>query len=552
MREVGHNPRPPSTAPASAGRDVDRDLFRRRLPIVAGLLAAAISFGATKGDDPGAIRASSVKTTFLGAPIAIDTRLAANLRAQTRAHLRAPITLKLGATKRILAREALGAQVDEVRLSALVRALGDPAGPLLGNAARAPDLPLAIPVPLALDAETALAEIAALKDDLDEPPQDAKIDLDRRKVLPEIPGRRIDVYATIAALEAALRVGAATVDVVYESVPAKVVQKDLEGVDLGDTIGWFETKYATDHKHQDRTFNLRLAASRLNGKVILPGEIFDFNAVVGPRDEAHGYRVAKVIADGELVDGIGGGTCQIAGTLHGAAFFAGLEVVQRTPHTRPSSYIKMGLDAAVAYPHVNLKLRNPFPYPVVLKETVSGGVVRAEVLGPKRTRMVTFVRKIDDILPFAERVVRDDRLPEGVKVVTQRGIPGFRVRRYRLVREGTNAVREKTIDVYPATQQIVRVGTGLEAPGARPAADDHPEYVADAYLAITQGGAGEGGMEEVRVPGATGTRGWSRKHATGTVTPVEEPSAEPDDAPKQGEASGKGARKIATRKTVKR
>ena len=94
----------------------------------------------------------------------------------------------------------------------------------------------------------------------------------------------------------------------------------------------------------------------------MPGEIFDFNEVVGPRDEANGYKVAPVIAEGELVDGIGGGTCQISGTLHGAAFFAGLEIVERYPHTRPSSYIKMGLDATVVYPTINFRMKNRFRF----------------------------------------------------------------------------------------------------------------------------------------------------------------------------------------------
>jgi vancomycin resistance protein YoaR len=106
-----------------------------------------------------------------------------------------------------------------------------------------------------------------------------------------------------------------------------------------------------------------------------------------------------VIAEGELVDGIGGGTCQVSGTLHGAAFFAGLEIVERYPHTRPSSYIKMGLDATVVYPTINFRVQNTFPFPVVLHQTVQGGVVSAEVLGPDLDQVVTLVRRIDEALP---------------------------------------------------------------------------------------------------------------------------------------------------------
>lgn len=511
----------------------------RAWPFAIGALAAGLVFFASGRGDEAPRGRGSVQATFLGERAEVS-----RMRGSLRAHLRGKITLKLGTITRTIARESLGARIDELRLSALTRELTDPGSPLLRNAGRAPNVPLVLPVPIALEPKAALTAVSSIKDDLDEPPQDAKIDLEHRKVIPEVFGRRIRVYETLGALDEALRTGKDVVEIAYDPVVPAVDAEALKNVDLTETIGFFETKYATDHKHVDRTFNLRIAASRLNGKVILPGETFDFNGVVGPRDEAHGYRLAKVIADGELVDGVGGGTCQIAGTLHGAAFFAGLEVVQRTPHTRPSSYIKMGLDAAVAYPHVTLRLRNPFTHPVVLKETVTNGVVRAEILGPKRARIVTFIRKIDEILPFAEREVKDDRLPAGVRMITQRGIPGFKIRRYRVVREGVNAVREKMLDTYPPTQQIVHVGTGEGGDGSKPSADDHPEYVVDEYLTVTQGhaSAGPDGFEELRVAGRTGARGWTRKYTTGSVTAVPDPSDKDEDEPV------KASKKVASRK----
>src|SRR4030095_6739675 len=112
---------------------------------------------------------------------------------------------------------------------------------------------------------------------------------------------------------------------------------------------------------------------------------------------------------------------------------------------------------------------------------------RAEVLGPKRTRTVTFVRKIDDVVPFAELERPDPKLPKGVKVLSQRGIPGFKTHRYRVVREGAFAVRERWNDSSPPTSQIIRVGTseGGDAEGAED--DPHAEYVADDYLVLLQG-----------------------------------------------------------------
>ncbi len=518
------------------------------MPFAIGALAATVTFVVT-GLGGGSNKVRLPTPTILGAPVGRDADATSRVRAALRAYLRTNLVLELGDLQRTVTRESLGARVDEARLAQLVRAAQDRDGALLRASRSGSEL--ALPLPIALDPRATVAAVSALKDDLDRPAEDAKLDLDRRKVIPELPGRRVDVYATLTSIEEAIRQGELRAKVSWVPVAPQLTQSTLGHVEMVDTLGYFETKYATDHKHVDRTFNLRLAASRLNGKVIMPGEIFDFNAVVGPRDEAHGYRVAKVIPDGERVDGMGGGTCQIAGTLHAAALFAGLEIVHRMPHTRPSYYIKMGLDAAVGYPTITLKLRNPLPFPVVPTETVTGGTVRAEVLGPKRTHVVTFIRKIDEIIPFPEREVKDPALPTGKKVISQRGIPGFKVRHYRVVRDGPNAVREKTVDVYPPTLQIVHVGTGGGGAG-HGVEDDHPEYVADEYLAITQGpgighlssGASEelhagpvpSGMEEVRVPGKTGTKGWTKKYST-SHSGSGHSTDEDDDPPESGVAS---------------
>jgi hypothetical protein len=241
---------------------------------------------------------------------------------------------------------------------------------------------------------------------------------------------------------------------------------------------------------------------------------------VEPRDKAHGYKVAPVIAQGELIDGIGGGTCQVSGTLHGAAFFAGLDIVERVPHSRPSSYIKLGMDAAVAYPTINFRMKNPFDQPVVLHETVKNGVVRAEILGSRRTHTVTFFRRIDDVIPFEEEVRETDELPDGERILGQRGIPGFKTTVYRIVRDGAYATRIKLRTEYPPTTQIVKLGTGGKAKG-HVKEDKSLEYAADEYLVITQGPKeGKRGPEpsgpdsymvESRTPGRFGQKGWQKK-----------------------------------------
>ncbi len=427
------------------------------------------------------------------------------------------VTLELpSGERREVSRATLGAEINKAYLSQLILAARDPTSPMRrAHAARAPGAPLTLPIAVGLDAPRALSALLALKEELDRAPSDARLDLASRKLVVETPGYRMDVYATLALLDEALFKGHAQVQTAGEVIAPSVHSKDLGDVTFDEVLGWFETRYTADKKHEARTYNLRIAASKLDGHILVPGATFDFNKLVGPRNEAAGYKVAPVIAQGELVDGNGGGTCQITGTLHGAVFFAGLEVLNRTPHTRPSGYIKMGLDAAVAYPTINFRFKNNLPYPVVLHETVKDGVVRAEVLGPKRKRAVTFIRKIDEVIPYQEQEKQDPKLPEGVKVLAQRGIPGFKLHRYRIVREGIFGVREQWADTYPPTAQIIRVGTGQDKEAHVPADDAHLEYTADELLTMTQGmssGAGsDRDLTESREPGRTGSPGWIEK-----------------------------------------
>ncbi len=514
----------------------ERSALLRRLGLVAayvavGGLVAWLVMPATK-PAPAPLAALTLDGKAL--PTADAQAALSAAREAARAWLERPLAVDVAGTRVEKTREQLGARVDGAHLESLLAQAFYPRS-ALRRAPRAAGAPIALPVPYVLDGAAAMSAVLQMKDELDVAPSDARYDFKTRELSPDHPGRRIDAWATLARIDEALARGDAEVQAVTEPVPAHRTAAQLANVSTDAVLGWFETKYARDLKHQARTFNLALAASKLDGYVLLPGETFDFNQVVGARTEANGYKVAPVIAQGELVDGIGGGTCQIAGTLHAAAFFAALDLPDRRPHTRPSFYIKMGLDAAVAYPTVSLKLENPLPFPVVLHETVQGGVVRAEILGPRRTRDVTFGRRIDQVVQFPEREVEDSRLPKGARELKQRGIPGFKVTRWRVVRTGPFAVREHHQDYYPPTAQIWRVGTGPEDPKFEAQDDAHPEYVADEFLFISQGpsikGPHGGDMVESRVPGKTGNYGWTvregfAKETHGTRAKGDEKNAE--------------------------
>jgi hypothetical protein len=172
---------------------------------------------------------------------------------------------------------------------------------------------------------------------------------------------------------------------------------------------------------------------------------------------------------------------------------------------------------------------------------VSGGVVRAEILGPERTHTVTFFRRIDEVVPFEEIERPTPKLPEGTHVLVQRGIPGFRTTSSRVVRDGAYAIRTKWADTYPPTTQIVDVGTGPKDTSLGVKEDVHPEYVVDHYLVVTQGpdihtpGATGpepgGGTVEAREPGETGTAGWTEKAGFSKYHDKNRGAVADDDAP---------------------
>ena len=496
--------------------------------LAVGAFAGWLAGGGGRGPRPSPVPA----VTLDGVPLSVTATPAETLdaaRAIARSYVARPLVVSAAGEETKRTREELGARIESARLEALVAELYDPSSPLrrayTQQVSAGVAQPMKLPLPISVDGERALDAMLRVKDDLDRAPADAKVDLASsstdKPISPDKPGRRVDVYATLARLDAALVKGDPRIEAVVESIPAKRSAAQIGEVHPDEVLGYFETKYNEDAKHEARTYNLRIAASKLDGYVLLPGETFDFNEIVGPRSEANGYKVAPVIAQGELVDGIGGGTCQIAGTLHGAAFFAGLPIVERKPHTRPSFYIKMGLDAAVAYPSITLQFKNDFPFPVVLHETVSGGTVRAEILGPTRTRNVTFVRKITDVVPFKEREVEDAKLPFGDRVLAQRGIPGFKITRERTIREPgvPEPRRDETKDSYPPTTQIWRVGTGDSNVKSEANDDEHPEYVVDEELTLAQGPdvvdphhsspIPGGATVESREPGKYGTHGWT-------------------------------------------
>lgn len=108
----------------------------------------------------------------------------------------------------------------------------------------------------------------------------------------------------------------------------------------------------------NRTNNIVLACSQINGTLVKPGDIFSFNAVVGPRNLNNGYLPASIFVGSKVVTGTGGGICQVSSTVYNSALTAGLEIVERHPHTMPVNYVASGYDATVLWEGADFKFKN--------------------------------------------------------------------------------------------------------------------------------------------------------------------------------------------------
>ncbi len=317
-------------------------------------------------------------------------------------------------------------------------------------------------LPLRLDRAKGLEALVGYKDSFDRPATDARMDLEKRQVIPEQEGFGINVYESLAALEEAARAGKQEAALAGGTVVPKTTRAKLGNVDISHVMGHFETHYPPIEK--DRNYNLKLAAERVNGTILMPGEEFSFNGKVGDRTEKEGYRVAHVITAGEMVDGLAGGTCQVSTTLHGAAWFAGLDLVESRPHSRPSAYVTMGLDATVVYPTTDVKLKNPYDFPVVIRYVVSQGTMKVEVLGRERPYdKVAFEREILKETPYETITREDDTMPVGSTLIEQMGFPGYELmRRRHFYKDGQVVKTEKWRIRYPPTTEYVRIGINMD------------------------------------------------------------------------------------------
>jgi len=283
---------------------------------------------------------------------------------------------------------------------------------------------------------------------------------DQFVITPERIGKKLDYGYLLSKLK----------DMIKNKQEGKIYAKFLEIVPritaselskVKEIIGSFTTKF--DSSNVARSENIRVAAQKINGKLLMPGEIFSLSKAIGPVTVENGFKIAKVIVNNEFVDGVGGGLCQIATTLYNAVLMAQLKVVERVPHSALISYVPPGRDATIASGSIDFKFRNTTSAPIYVESYTSKNTVTVNLYGKNEHagEVIKFESEVIEKVPYKEVYKNDPALPQGVKKLSNKPQNGLKVKTYMLVYKDGRLIEKKFLsyDYYKPVNAVILVGT---------------------------------------------------------------------------------------------
>lgn len=261
---------------------------------------------------------------------------------------------------------------------------------------------------------------------------------------------------------------------VTKLIPEKTVETLREGLFASELASYSSTYSAAATA---RASNVARAAESVNGTILLPGETFSYNSVIGNPSLANGYKVAPIFENGKSSEGVGGGVCQVSSTLYSAVLYANLEIVERRNHSLTVAYVPKGQDATVSYGSIDFKFKNNTDHPVRVDAQAKGGKCTVRIIGTKTVPGET-VKIEHNVVATTEPTVTETNDPEldaGTKKVTSAGKAGYVVDSVRIVSQNGNVVKTEKLgrSTYKMVPTEVSVGTKplpTPAPAEIPAA----------------------------------------------------------------------------------
>ena len=345
------------------------------------------------------------------------------------------------------------------------------------------------PPPTALPAVTVDREVLAAA--LPAAPENARYD----KAAGEVVEGRAGIAVDVEALEAALGAVEPGTPLRFQVTlrEPELTGEALRAALFRDVLGTCTTPVTGS---AERLTNVRLSAAAVDGTVLNPGEILDYNAVVGERTAEKGYGAAPAYVNGETVSEIGGGICQTSSTVYLAAVRADLAITERVNHRYVSGYIPLGMDATVSWGGPELRFQNDTAYPVRLQAVLEGNELTVTIAGTKLDNArVEVTYEILSTAPYATEYRETDSLPVGQHQVQRAGVTGYTVQTYRNVYDSEgNLLRSapEAKSVYQSRDAVVLVGTRRPEPAGEPAESETSP--AEEAPPATENGAGQEAM----------------------------------------------------------
>ena len=290
--------------------------------------------------------------------------------------------------------------------------------------------------------------------------KDAYYTKDPFEVHPEVEGIDFDVEAAKKILEEEKEEYVIPLTI----TKPKVTLNDIGSEAFPDKLATFTTRY--DASDKDRTSNLIIACRKINGKVVSADETFSYNKALGARTAQAGYKNAKVYENGEVVDGIGGGICQISSTLYNSVLMSNLKIVERRNHQFVTSYVPAGRDATVVYGMTDFKFKNTRKYPIRIMASAQNGIATVSIYGIKEENEYTFTFNTRTVasIPFTTKYVEDSTLPAGTEKVKQKGANGLKTETYitKMLNGKVISTELLSKDTYDAMTRIILKNTKTE------------------------------------------------------------------------------------------
>ncbi len=259
-----------------------------------------------------------------------------------------------------------------------------------------------------------------------------------------------------------------TVNVPVKEITPSVTKQELASIN--GVIGSFTSDYSFNST-DNRATNVELALKAINGTVLMPGESFSFNNIVGERTGARGYKNAATFVGNQVVDGLGGGICQVSTALNRAVIKAGLTPTERHNHSLKASYSDYGLDSAVAWGYLDYKFTNTYETPIYIQATTNGSrVMTINIYGNTEDKgNVTYelVATSPEITSKATVTkINDSSLASGQEVWQTKPVDGYKASSYIVTYINGVESSRKLLGTYTYSKVdgVLRVG-GTTAQG---------------------------------------------------------------------------------------